>query len=153
MNSNFKSLNVTWDEVREVQLEACRLVDRLNVHKDKLIHISETLCVGDNFDRHFTTTSDFQMVLGSVGILFSGLRMLITSADEKAAYEISHGDIYKIETTDNGYYIMQSRLLGDRCLGRFFYYIYKSIFHGGIGLWVRVLIVNALNAVMNSVQI
>ena len=110
MNPNFKSLNVTWDEIKEVQLEASRLVDKLNVHKDRLIHISETLCVGDNLDRHFTTTSDFQMVLGSVGILFSGLRMLIMSADEKASYEISHGDIYRIETTDNGYVIYE-------CLG------------------------------------
>jgi hypothetical protein len=79
--------NKLLEDVGEVLIE-------LDSHKS-LVSIVEEISINDeNFDRHFTTKSRFELLLVSSRIRVSGGIMMLNGAD--CYYELNTGNIYKI---------------------------------------------------------
>ncbi len=70
------------------------LID-LNEHHSHVFIKEEISVNGENFNRHFTASSGFELKLQSVGVRTSGAVMMLDGFD--ASYEIRTGNIYRIE--------------------------------------------------------
>lgn len=74
------------------------LID-LDSHKSRVSIVEEISFNDENFDRHFTTTSRFELLLISSTIRTSGAIMMLNGTD--CCYELNTGNIYKINREDN----------------------------------------------------
>jgi len=86
-----------------------RILDFIENFKfiDKTIKISEAISVNkDNFNRHFTSFSNFEFTVESVGVRFSGAKIYFSS--QNLNYEI-HFDLISefTETEKNEYQIIE----------------------------------------------
>ena len=72
---------------------------KLDSHKSSVSIVEEISIDDENFDRHFTTRSRFEILLISSRIRTSGGIMMLDGSDYY--YELNTGNIYKINRQDN----------------------------------------------------
>lgn len=73
----------------------------------KTIVIREKITrVKDNYDRHFTTSSNFDFELDSFGVRMSGAKAMFLG--KKFSYEISVGELISIEKKNEEYCLVEN---------------------------------------------
>ena len=90
--SNNKMKNKLIEDLGEVLIE-------LDSHKSRVSIVEEISINDENFDRHFTTRSRFEILLISSRIRISGGVMMLDGAD--CYYELNTGKIYRINREGN----------------------------------------------------
>ncbi len=84
--------NKLFEDLQEILIE-------LDSHKSRVLIVEEISINDENFDRHFTTKSRFELLLISSRIRISGGIMMLDGTDYY--YELNTGNIYKINREDN----------------------------------------------------
>ena len=80
------------EDLQEILIE-------LDSHKSRVLIVEEISINDENFDRHFTTRSRFELLLISSRIRISGGILMLDGTD--SYYELNTGNIYKINREDN----------------------------------------------------
>lgn len=70
-----------------------KILLELDSHQSRVLIIEQISINGENFDRHFTSTSQFNLSLVSATIRTSGGIMMLEGAD--SCYELNVGLMYK----------------------------------------------------------